>query len=64
MKHVPRGWTAVGLGLIFASIVLLAFEENVGAFATLGLGAIVLVGSAFLAVGHSEDVHRQKHPHG
>jgi hypothetical protein len=64
MKHVPRGWTAVGLGLIFASIVLLALEENVGAFATLGLGAIVLVGSAFFAVGHSEDVDRQKHPHG
>ena len=64
MKHVPRGWTAVGLGLIFASIVLLALEENVGAFATLGLGAILLVGAAFFAVGRSEDADRQKHPHG
>ena len=64
MKHVPRGWTAVGLGLIFASIVLLALEENVGAFATLGLGAILLVAAAFFAVGRSEDADRQKHPHG
>ena len=64
LKHVPHGWAAVGTALILASIVLLALEQNVGAFATLGLGAIILVALAFFAVGRSEDLHRAKHPHG
>jgi membrane protease YdiL (CAAX protease family) len=64
LKLVPRGWAAVASGLIFASIVLLALEENVGAFATFGLGAVILVGLAFFAVGRSEDLDRQKRPHG
>ena len=63
-KLVHQGWKEEGLGLIVASIVLLALEENVGAFATLGLGAIILVALAFFAVGRSEDLHRQKHPNG
>jgi hypothetical protein len=63
-RLVPHRWTAVGIGLIIASIVLLALESNIGAFITLGLGAILLVGAAFFAVGRSEEVHRRKHPHG
>jgi hypothetical protein len=64
LKLVPRRWAAVAAGLIVASIVLLALEQNVGAFATFGLGAVILVALAFFAVGHSEDVDRQKRPHG
>jgi membrane-bound ClpP family serine protease len=64
LKLVPRGWAAVATALILASIVLLALEQNLGAFATFGLGMVLLVGLAFFAVGRSEDIDREKHPRG
>ena len=60
LSLLPRPLTAIGLGLLVAGIVLLALGEEVGAFGVGGLGAVLLVGALFYAVGRSEDVERER----
>jgi uncharacterized membrane protein len=60
LRLVPPVPAVIALGFVVAGIVLLALGENVGAFAILGVGAVLIVGLAFYAVGRSEDVERER----
>jgi hypothetical protein len=60
LRLVPRPLVTVGIGLVVAGFVLLAAGAEVGALAVGGLGAVLLAGAVFYAVGRSEDVERER----
>ena len=63
----PR-WLAAGLLTLIPGIVMTATDNGVVVvtigLVLLGLGGVILVSLVFLAVGESEDRHRERHPHG
>ena len=63
----PR-WLAAGLITLIPGIVMTATDNGVVVvtigLVLLGLGGVILVSLVFLAVGESEDRHRERHPHG
>jgi hypothetical protein len=64
---VPRPWLSAGVALLVAGLVIAAVADgkgDVAGFAVAGVGAIVLVGLAFYAVGRSEDRDREQRPMG
>jgi hypothetical protein len=67
MPRHPR-WLAAGLITLIAGIAMTATDNGVVVvtigLVVLGVGGVILVSLAFLAVGESEDRHREKHPGG
>lgn len=63
-----RPLVAIGAVAVVAGIALTAVERSVAVVIVglllLGFGGVLLVSLAFLAVGESEDRHREQHPHG
>jgi hypothetical protein len=66
MRH--RGLLAAGLVTLIAGIAMTATDNGVAVvvigLVLLGIGGVTLVSLAFLAVGESEDRHRERHPGG
>lgn len=67
MPRHPR-LLAFGLATLIAGIAMTAADFGVVVvtigLVVLGVGGVTLVSLAFLAVGESEDRHRERHPHG
>jgi hypothetical protein len=63
----PR-WLVAGLVTLIAGIAMTATDNGVVVvtigLVLLGTGGVILVSLMFLAVGESEDRHREHHPHG
>ena len=66
-RLVPRPWIGGAVALLVAGIVIAILADGKGdvvGFGLGGLGAVVLVGLAFYAVGRSEDRDREQRPLG
>jgi hypothetical protein len=67
MPRHPR-WLAAGLITLIAGIAMTATDNGVVVvtigLVVLGTGGVILVSLMFLAVGESEDRHRERHPNG
>ena len=67
LRLVPWWVWIAGAVLVLAGVIVAAVSDGTGdavGFAAGGTGAILLVGALFFAVGRSEDVDRERHPHG
>jgi uncharacterized membrane-anchored protein len=66
MRH--RVLLTVGIVTLIAGIAMTATDNGVVVvtigLVLLGIGGVLLVSLAFLAVGESEDRHRERHPGG